>query len=59
MGTGVLHDKYSPVTCSRCAVIGNMICACRENCESNMLVVLLSCVSAALSTGTDAGSGKE
>lgn len=31
MGTRTLHDKYSPVTCSRCAVIGNMICASREN----------------------------
>lgn len=26
------RQKYSPVTCSRCAVIENMICACTENC---------------------------
>lgn len=32
IGTRALHDKYSPVTCSRCAVIENMICACAENC---------------------------
>lgn len=34
MGTRVLHDKYSPVACSQCAVIENMICACRESCVS-------------------------
>lgn len=34
IGTRILHDKYSPVTCSQCAVIENMICACRENCVS-------------------------
>lgn len=31
IGTCTLHDKYSPVTCSRCAVIENMICSCTEN----------------------------
>lgn len=30
IGTRTLHDKYSPVTCSWCAVIENMICACTE-----------------------------
>lgn len=34
IGTHILHDKYSPVTCSRCAVIETVICACTENCWS-------------------------
>lgn len=34
IGPRILDDEYSPVTCRCCAVIENMICACRENCSS-------------------------
>lgn len=44
IGTRILHDEYSPVTCSCCAVIENMICACRENCSSPTCLLWYSLV---------------